>query len=524
MALGEFIQMLVEIAFIVLLAYIFFRVVVRLAFSSRANQIKTGYAAEIIAIEILAMPFSIFFGAFLVPVYWRSLPYRFVYFINTVGGRGFVVSTFLGITYFDLFRSIGLLLPIIFFGWRVARRDDLPAGFAGRYWPFLAPTAIALAAGVAVNFACGYRTAQTALDIAISISFLCFPLMAAFSIISRAMRKTVSVKKWRWLTWAFISVAFAIMLWQVKTDADNVLRREYTGPTVADDVDLSVYMPDNADNRLARLAGSPSWSVSENFPIIDGATAFFPIYAAVANETYRTEKAELPRYVTCSKTPEAYNRLIRGEADVIFVLQPSDEQMERARDAGVGINLTPVAREAFVFFVNERNPVSALSIKQIRDIYLKKITNWRSVGGGDKKILSFQRPENSGSQTAMIKEVMKGKTLPRPLEEEYRNSVGMGAIVRAVAIYRDQEESIGYSVRFFTREMTAFDARRRYSAPAEGSVKLIDVDGIAPTEQNIRNGTYPLTVDIYAAAALIAWLLSPQGQSLVEKTGYVGVN
>jgi phosphate transport system substrate-binding protein len=66
----------------------------------------------------------------------------------------------------------------------------------------------------------------------------------------------------------------------------------------------------------------------------------------------------------------------------------------------------------------------------------------------------------------------------------------------------------------------------------EGSVKLISVDGIAPTVENIRSGTYPFTVDIYAAtagtanpnaAALIAWLLSPQGQSLVEKSGYVGI-
>jgi phosphate transport system substrate-binding protein len=57
------------------------------------------------------------------------------------------------------------------------------------------------------------------------------------------------------------------------------------------------------------------------------------------------------------------------------------------------------------------------------------------------------------------------------------------------------------------------------------------VDGIAPSKENIRNGTYSLTVDLFAVTAgssnpnidkLIAWLLSPQGQELIEKTGYVG--
>jgi phosphate transport system substrate-binding protein len=318
------------------------------------------------------------------------------------------------------------------------------------------------------------------------------------------------------------------------TDVDNLLWQRYGGPTIADDIYLAAFMPGNPNNRLARLDEPSSLHIFEEFPVIDGATAFFPIYTAAANETYQVEKAELQRYVTCSRTPEAYNKLVSGKADVIFVLQPSDGQMKQAFYAGVEINLTPIAREAFVFFVNERNPVSALSTKQIQDIYLNKITNWRSVGGPDKKILPFQRPEDSGSQTTMIKEVMKGKGMPAPLE--VFRIAAMGAIVRAVATYRDYAESIGYSFRFFTQEMVTFDNERIMGdppKPAEGRVKLIDVDGIAPTEENIRSGAYPFTVDICAAtrrhrehpnvAALIAWLLSPQGQSLVEKTGYVGV-
>ena len=81
------------------------------------------------------------------------------------------------------------------------------------------------------------------------------------------------------------------------------------------------------------------------------------------------------------------------------------------------------------------------------------------------------------------------------------------------------------------------EKREKYQSEIEKAmrpVKLLEVDGISPSEENIRNGTYPFTVDVYAVTRgdsglnpniqeLINWMLSPQGQELVEKTGYVGV-
>jgi phosphate transport system substrate-binding protein len=68
--------------------------------------------------------------------------------------------------------------------------------------------------------------------------------------------------------------------------------------------------------------------------------------------------------------------------------------------------------------------------------------------------------------------------------------------------------------------------------PGVGRVKLLAIDGVAPTEENIRNGIYPLTVDVFAATAgtknphaqeLIDWILSSEGQALIERVGYIGV-
>ena len=335
------------------------------------------------------------------------------------------------------------------------------------------------------------------------------------------------------------------------------------GAGIGGDVNLSLYHPWNRSNRLASLDFPASFRIYSNFPKLDGATSAYPIYAAIVNEVYAVnDKEELRQYLFCSRTANAYNRLIEGEVDMIFVLQPSDEQLELARNAGVELHFTPIARDAFVFFVNSNNPVSSLTIEQIQDIYLERITNWQEVGGNNREIVAYQRPANSGSQTAMINEVMRGERLPPPLRVEHFTMAGM---VSAVATFRDREESIGYSFHFFVEEMmrdvllgrnreadffqvkidlipmddpTLHEKRERYQSEIQATfdlvspIRLLEVDGIAPTKENIRNGTYPLTVYMYAVTAgttnphvpkLIEWLLSPEGQELIERTGYVGV-
>ena len=188
-----------------------------------------------------------------------------------------------------------------------------------------------------------------------------------------------------------------------------------------------------------------------------------------------------------------------------------------AKERGVLLKLTPIAKEAFVFFVNRKNPVKSLTIEQIRDIYRKNITNWNDVGGSNEAIIPFQRPENSGSQTIMLAKVMEGNPLPPPLMEEYVR--GMFEVVREVATYTNYSSSIGYSFRYFVTGMSP-----------NNSIKLLAVNGVEPTPENIRSGVYPLTVDVYAITAgsenantekLINWILSEQGQKLIELYGYV---
>lgn len=280
------------------------------------------------------------------------------------------------------------------------------------------------------------------------------------------------------------------------------------------------YHPFQAGNLLASVQ-SPTISISENYPRLDGATAAYPIYAAAVQAIYKNLPASesIFSYVRSSTTPEAFRKLLDGDVDLIFTAHPSDEQVAEAAARGISYQLTPLGREAFVFFVHENSAINALSTEQIRGIYTKRIRNWKELGGPDQTILSFQRPKGSGSQTAMERMVMRGEPLPAPLREEFVR--GMGGIVQRVALYRNYDEAIGYSFRIFATTMN----------PAK-KIKLLSVDGLEPSAANIRSGAYPYTADIYAvtagtknphAAELIGWFLSSQGQQLIEDTGYVGL-
>ena len=296
---------------------------------------------------------------------------------------------------------------------------------------------------------------------------------------------------------------------------------------VTSGIDLSDFMPFEG-KKVAVLSEKRTLdkrvTEEQTLPRLDGATALFPVYSAFCQAVYpkdtrytwiEDDESDQSALITCTKTNRAYERLIEGKADIIFVAQPSDEELALAADKGVEFDMIPIGREAFVFIVNKDNPLDNIAVEQIRGVYSGAITDWSQLGvEGVGPIVAYQRPKNSGSQTAL--EALMGDT---PLMEAPQGVVAwdMGDIVDTVE-YRNLPNAIGYSFRFFCTEMMGSD------------VKLLAVDGVQPTEANIRNGSYPITSTLYAirlkgndnpnVVALLDWIQSPQGMELVEKSGY----
>jgi phosphate transport system substrate-binding protein len=259
----------------------------------------------------------------------------------------------------------------------------------------------------------------------------------------------------------------------------------------------------------------------ENFPRIDGSTATIPLSEGIVTNLLNMTEEEAKLFVNHNKTHPAYVSLIEGNTDIIFVTQPSSEELQLALDKGVGLEVIPVVKDAFVFLVNTENPVESLKLQEIQDIYQGKITNWKEVGGEDLEIIPYQRPQNSGSQTIMEKMVMKDfKIMDAPTEFKPE---GMGELIERVAGYDNSERALGYSVYYYANTMYTKD-----------TIKLIGVNGIKPNKETIKGDSYALTSAYYAVLRkdealdspprlLLKWLLSSAGQRVAEESGYIPV-
>ncbi|WP_144787125.1 PstS family phosphate ABC transporter substrate-binding protein [Lysinibacillus fusiformis] len=290
-------------------------------------------------------------------------------------------------------------------------------------------------------------------------------------------------------------------------------------PTVDAEIDVSAYQPFSRGNQVVKPDEEASFQLTESLPRLDGATAMYPLYASFVEATY--PKGDYQPYnsrVQVSRTPEAYQNLIAGNVDLIFVAAPSVSQEWQAEKEGLIFDLTPIGREAFVFFVHHKNNLDNVTLDQVKKIYAGDITNWRDVGGEDEAIRAFQRPADSGSQTALEKLMGNMPIMKAPSENI---ASGMGGIIHEVSQYRNYKNAMGYTFRYYSTEMVQ-----------NKKIKLLSIDGVAPTKENIRNGTYPLVSEFYAVTAgtenenvqkLIDWIRTNEGQALVEKVGYVPV-
>lgn len=292
-------------------------------------------------------------------------------------------------------------------------------------------------------------------------------------------------------------------------------------PTVGESNDLLYqYCPYRKDTKAVSIEEPSALTITGDLPRMDGATALYPIYASFAKAVYPMESEEEQKIiedtVVCTTTTEAYSRIVTGEADIIFVAAPSDEQEQFAKDNGVELVYTPIGREAFVFFVNSKNPIENITVAEIQGVYSGEITKWNELGvKGFGDIRPFQRDQGSGSQTA-LERLMAGKELMEAPKEDI--ITGMGGIIEKTADYKNYRNAIGYSFRFYSTEMVQ-----------NNQIKLLSLNGIAPTLENIENGTYPVASYFYAVTCsdasentklLVDWILSEQGQTIIEKVGY----
>lgn len=255
----------------------------------------------------------------------------------------------------------------------------------------------------------------------------------------------------------------------------------------------------------------------ENYPKLDASLALHPLVNAIASDFMDIPVDELDFEYTKTRSSEVYHNLIDGKVDVIFASAISEEDKEYAAQQGVELNIIPATSSAFVFIVNTANQVDNLTLDEIQRIYTGEITNWKEVGGKDAPIIAYQRPVGSGSQTAMLSLVMKGKTIMTPPTDRVQGE--MGEIIDAVAEYDNADTALGYSYFYYVTTMYKRD-----------TIKMLSVDSVEPTFETIQNGEYPLYTNAYivtrsdADENTLKWVdavLGERGNKIIAEEGYV---
>lgn len=225
----------------------------------------------------------------------------------------------------------------------------------------------------------------------------------------------------------------------------------------------------------------------------------------------------------------AYLSLLSGENQLIFVSSPPDEETERtARINGISFEMTPVARDALVFYVNENNPIKSLTKSELARIYAGEVTDWRELAGDHGPIEAYRSADDDFYTRLLSEKIMAG-ALPEGGPDEAFLAFAHDPLLYDLsgeragerpAAYRNAAGAIAYGSRFLLA-----------GSEKERGIALLSLNGITPTPSNLTSGKYELTYDIYAVIlstarpesaerTVVSWLLSREGKNTVKEAGY----
>lgn len=179
--------------------------------------------------------------------------------------------------------------------------------------------------------------------------------------------------------------------------------------------------------------------------------------------------------------------------------------------------VTPVAQDGIAVIVNPSNTLKYITLDQVKNIYLGKTTKWTEINGADvpgtnNQIVVVGRDSASGTRTYFDETVLAKATPTSKMLEKNSN----GAVLQTVA---QTPGSVGYvSIGFVSKDVNAL--------PIWYNANKV----IAPTLDNVKTKTYPVSRDLYVitngkptglTGDFINYILSADGQKIVADEGYV---
>lgn len=242
---------------------------------------------------------------------------------------------------------------------------------------------------------------------------------------------------------------------------------------------------------------------------IKGSTTVLPIAQRTA-EVFMNKNSDVNISVQGGGSGVGIAALIDGTTDIADASRAiKDKELKKAVSNGVIPKANVVAMDGIAVIVNNSNSLKKLSIKQIKAIYTGKISNWPDVGGSGGQIVVISRDSASGTFEAFSKLALS-KSRVRP---DALLSASNQAVAQTVA---RTPGAIGYVGLGYVSD----------------NVKAITVNGVECLKETVLTGAYPLARPLFmytngkptgVIKVYLDFVLSKEGQRLVEKEGYVGL-
>lgn len=243
---------------------------------------------------------------------------------------------------------------------------------------------------------------------------------------------------------------------------------------------------------------------------IEGSDTMVNLSTAWA-QTFMAENQDVMIAVKGGGSGAGIASLINGTVDLASASREmKGEEIAQAKSNGIDPVEHTVARDGIAVILNGANPVTGLTVEQLGQIYRGEITNWKDVGGPDKAIVLLSRDSSSGTYE-YFKEHVVGK------DKNYAASAKLLPSSQAIVDeVKANDAAIGYvGVGYLSAD-----------------IKVAQVEGVTASVDTVLDGTYPISRGLYLYSngaptgvfkAFLDWILSTEGQMLVEDEGYVPV-
>lgn len=301
----------------------------------------------------------------------------------------------------------------------------------------------------------------------------------------------------------------------------------------------------NTDNVITQSSPKTRCDISiEGRFTYGGSTTWAPIRDKVDFVLQQTCPNFILRYVQHPTKPPGsgtgIEMLIANQLDFSQSSRSvKDEEHTQAKNKGFNLREIPVAIDAIAFAVNPELNIPGLTVNQIQGIYTGKITNWQQVGGPNLQITPITRPQEAGGTVEFFVENILEKA------KFSKNIQYIGTTTEALRKVAKIEGAIYYGSapelvpQCTIKSLTIGRNSERFIAPYQEP--YIPSSECNPNNRNklnipvFRSGDYPITrnlfvvvkengqIDEKAGTAYADWLLTNQGQELLEKAEFIRI-